>query len=201
MRARPRILFETEFECVSRMQTAEPVYVARPIHLSMGSQIARITGKGERRTVGCATATQNRIATSALDSRDYRARGCVALDEDELILEVGLNLSDSCACVSFSLITPREYTPCNLVREPEMSFTQPSQVIGTAKVVYCGVSGGVFSHTDRRRTWKGSIMMDEARNRRAEYRQNNRIIKSRITKEPKEPKGKELKISPIPTAE
>lgn len=29
MRASPRILFETLFECVSRMQTAEPVYVVR----------------------------------------------------------------------------------------------------------------------------------------------------------------------------
>lgn len=69
------------------------------IHLSKGSLIACITGKdeGEIRTVGCAAATQNRIATCALDSRDYGAGGCVALDQDDLVLQVGLDLSNPCA--------------------------------------------------------------------------------------------------------
>lgn len=82
------------------MQTAEPVYVARGKTSQHGfSWIAYVTEKyqGETRTVGCAAATQNRIATCALDSRDYGAGRCVALDQDELVLQVGLDLPNPCA--------------------------------------------------------------------------------------------------------
>jgi len=76
MRASPRILFETLFECVSRMQTAEPVYVTRT---------SVWIGKGERirnRTVGCTATAENRITTGVLDSRNDLAGWCGALDED-----------------------------------------------------------------------------------------------------------------------
>lgn len=98
-------------------------------------------------TIGSPAATENRIPSSILDGRNDGAWWCSALNEDQLVLEIRLDTSDSyreqLACVPHHRIC-RYIVPSILFREPEMSFTQPSQVIGTEKVVYEAVSAEGF---------------------------------------------------------
>ena len=129
MRARPRILLETAVECVSRMQTAEPVSIN-------SCSLFEEYDPGSH-TVCSATAAENGVAAGGFDRGDDLAGRGGAFDEDELVLEVCFNLVYSCRGVS-SEVSARWVSgllPSRACREVEIDFTQPSQVIGTEKVV------------------------------------------------------------------
>lgn len=88
-----------------------------------------------------------------MDSRNDGAGWCGALDENQLVFEIRFDLLDAWfwTLISLSLrflMTQlfgvgrdrNESVPSTLVRDLDISLTQPSQVIGTAKVVYSRVS-------------------------------------------------------------
>jgi spore germination protein YaaH len=95
-----------------------------------------VLGNQGFRTVCSATAAEDGIAAGAFDRGYDGARGSGAFDEDKLVFQVRFNLIDSCRGVScWVWNVPVRCLPSRLFRELETDFTQPSQVIGTEKVV------------------------------------------------------------------
>jgi len=98
-----------------------------------------------RRTVCSATSAQNRVSAGVLDGGHDGTRWRSAFDKKELVLEVGLHILNTCRkmmrCQNVvtgrcdSIASEGVAVPSSLYRELETSFTHPSQVIGTAKVV------------------------------------------------------------------
>lgn len=105
-------------------------------------------------TICCATSAQNRVTACVLDHGNNGAWGRGALNENKLVLKIGVDLANAYTrerryCESL----PLRYigrlggiVPSSLYNDVEISLTQPSQVIGTEKVVSKDTNISISEH-------------------------------------------------------
>lgn len=88
------------------MQTAEPVGCINTSGLVVAIGRRSHCDIGRRTIIGSATAAQDRIPAGILDRGDDGTRWRSAFDKDKLVLQVCINLFDSCVEVAKVRLAP-----------------------------------------------------------------------------------------------